>query len=107
MPNVHTPERQPNETQAEYRARQALSRQISKTTSVFHDSQQRGTYVSGKNRKERRAAGRDNGQHPKFDRERSHKQHEHHQRDSNGAFTFVGREPRRQWLAGVSAQRGY
>lgn len=27
--------------------------------------------------------------------------------DSHGAFTLVGKNPRRKWLAGVSSQRGY
>lgn len=49
---------------------------------------------------------------------RKHVQHKHPLRDINGAFTYVGRDPlkrigrdgkeiRRVWLAGISAQRGY
>lgn len=30
-----------------------------------------------------------------------------HLHDENGAFTLTGRNPRRQWLAGISAQRGF
>jgi hypothetical protein len=59
------------------------------------------------------------GQHPKFPKDRVHKQHKHPLRDENGAYTLVGRgKPssqafaslmslRRMWLAGISAQRGY
>jgi hypothetical protein len=61
------------------------------------------------------------GQHPKFPKDRVHKQHKHPLRDEHGAYTLVGRAPiaqhapdnikqhmpRRMWLAGISAQRGY
>ncbi len=64
------------------------------------------------------------GQHPKFPKARAHKQANHPQRDAHGAYTVVGKEfksleyvegtpvgyavvPRRKWLAGISAQRGY
>lgn len=61
---------------------------------------------------------------PKFDKPRVHKQHKHPLRDEHGAYTLVGRTeildvnedgsfrdsfpgPRRKWLGGISAQRGY
>ena len=50
------------------------------------------------------------GQHPKFAKARVHKQHKHQLRDGHGAYTLTGNNPfapRRMWLAGISAQRGY
>jgi len=62
---------------------------------------------------------------PKFAKERKHSLHDHPQRDEAGAYTLIGKAytiehcdgvgnwlgteevPRRKWLAGISAQRGY
>jgi hypothetical protein len=41
---------------------------------------------------------------PKFAKERKHRPHPTPLRDALGAFTRVGRYPRRVWVAGVSAQ---
>lgn len=47
------------------------------------------------------------GQSPKFAKPRRHHP-VHHAKDDNGmAITLVGREPRRIWLGGISAMRGF
>lgn len=115
--NIHTPERQPNESQAQYRERRAMSNSIAKSLGAarnggpsarqkLRDKQRengnlRGVYgvgvVAAQSRRQRDAL-------PKVG-----------QRDEHGAFTLVGAQPcepwqgqkRRKWLGGISAQRGY
>jgi opacity protein-like surface antigen len=72
--------------------------------------------VDARNAARKRPSGKFNfnvkgtGQHPKFPKERARKQHSHPLRDEHGAYTLVGNnpfKPRRKWLGGISAQRGY
>lgn len=126
---IHTPERLPNETQADYRNRQAASKRAVEAITTKPRSPTRGLQrINQARNKERRAL-----RLRKFAaaqwlshwtptptaKPRKHKQHTHPLRDEHGAFTLVGRsndEPssilvngqfRRIWLGGVSAQRGF
>ena len=131
MSALHTPERQPGETQAQYRERQDASRRA--FDAITKPPQQApakspldvsrfwiGQHTNpdrNKVRHARRIAKLANGQNPKFAKPRKHKQHTHPLRDEHGAYTLVGArvrvvggmivQKRRKWLAGISAQRGY
>lgn len=116
--NVHTPERQQNETQQQYRERRAKSRAAVKamtkgpTQTPAFNALDVSRFFLGQHTNPKRNRGgepaRDMGQHPKFALQRKRKQHKHPQRDAIGqVITLVGKEPRRVWLAGISAQRGY
>ena len=114
--NIHTPERQPNETQAQYRERQRASKAAYKATQptnrrglpngreqLRQSQRDNGSLVGTFGRGLMRAAARKRAEAmPKVGT----------LRDENGAFTVVGRDcetstGRRMWLAGISAQRGY
>jgi len=118
--NVHTPERQSHESQADYRARQRKSCEASLATVLVHDSRRQGVLERQKpmSREDKRRAAvaksKPAAPGPKFAKPRKHKQHTHPIRDAHGAHTLVGRKfafngetIRRMWLAGLSAQRGY
>jgi hypothetical protein len=122
MSNVHTPERQSGESFADYQARRALSNQINKANRLIG----RGGVSS---RKQFRDSMRESGAMGK--RVRAYVAltaawaakvvTKAPLRDEHGAYTLVGRAPiakhapeniqahmpRRKWLAGISAQRGY
>lgn len=108
---LHTPERLPNETQADYRNRQAASKRaveaITKpprqAPAVSHLDVSRfwfGQHINPRRNKQRRAL-----RLRKFaashwlshwtptptGKPRTHKQHAHQVRDEHGAFTLVGR----------------
>lgn len=46
--NVHTPERQPNETQQQYRERRAQSKAQARRVTLVHDASRFGTYFRRK-----------------------------------------------------------
>lgn len=130
--NVHAPERQPGESQAEYRERRALSKRINRNLRVVGAGNQRKEPSS---REQLRDAMRKNGKLRSgafgqgllnaWDRMRERAARKKHPlRDEHGSFTKTGRDhtvdipdtgwddwkwkaPRRLWLAGISAQRGY
>jgi hypothetical protein len=111
MANVHTPERQPNESQAQYRERQARSRAIVKTmrkgptqapainkldVSRFFLGQHKNP-VRNVPRRALRLRKFANAQwlshwQPQV-RARKHKQYAHPLRDAHGAYTLAGRHP--------------
>lgn len=116
--SIHTPERAPSESQAAYRLRRQLSATVARA--ACRPGLTLTTAPSGTIHRKPRG---DSGQHPKLAKARKHKQHVHPLRDGNGAYTLVGstitdrvsvvdgierwRVERMQWLAGISAQRGY
>lgn len=135
MHNLHTPERQPHETQADYRARQVASKTA--TRAATHSGQGQGKATS---RQLQRDAARKNGRlhgtyglglvQPQRRRNQQRMALLHTLRDKHGAITLTGGrcqfmwvpyDPRwyqmagsqdewfgrRIWLAGISAQRGY
>lgn len=117
--NIHTPERQPNESQAEYRARRALSHKRVKAMRCVGLGNQ---HKAPSARQQLRDLQRRNGTfkastyglgilQPQRRRNQHHMDFLHRLRDESGAFTHVGRHPitgaRRIWLGGISAQRGY
>lgn len=113
--NLHTPERQENETQSEYRARRAQSKAITKaaTHPVVGSQSSRARH-----RDQRRMNGSLKGMYgaglmAHFNRLREQSMERvGTQHDENGAYTLTGSAcfitgERRKWLAGVSARRGY
>lgn len=119
--NLHTPERQPTESQADYRKRQQASKRAvqAMTLSKIHKQ-----HSLPSQRQELRDAQRENNKAPRGiyadaigwnaakTRAEEIKGRTYH--DENGAYTRVGRKLafngetiRRMWLAGISAQRGY
>jgi hypothetical protein len=136
MSNVHTPERQPGETQVQYRERQARSR----AARHLRDAAGHRVYPGNQSSRElQRETKRNNGTlagvyglgllQPQRQRNERRMCALHPLRDDNGAYTLTGFHgslpeivgyetsgecivemrpvPRRIWLAGVSAQRGY
>jgi hypothetical protein len=126
--NLHTPERGATESQADYRKRQHASKRAVQAMTLSKIHNQRG---KPSQRQQLRDAQRTNGHGPRgiyadaigwnVSKKRAdseaHKA-KHELRDENGAFTLVGRDPlrrigtdgrevRRMWLAGISAQRNY
>lgn len=63
------------------------------------------TFVSRKDRRD--AKHPDSGQCPKALAVRKHKPAEYERDATGAAITWTGREPRRIWLGGISAWRGY
>lgn len=133
MTNIFTPERLSNETREAYKARRAQAKAAVRTmtkgptqapavspldVSRFFLGQHTNSTKNAHRSAKRVVKAASSGQHPKFPKDRKHKQHEH-KRDANGmAYTLVGRDPfralnvdgtevRRVWLGGISAQRGY
>ncbi len=123
--NIHTPARQPNESQADYRARRAASNRANVQPSG-------GRQTSRElQREERRKNGHLRGTYGQglrnhFNRKRVEAQKgvprdpaRLKQIDKHGFYTVTGatrmviespfpaRMERRKWLAGISAQRGY
>jgi hypothetical protein len=46
--NVHTPERQPNETQQQYRERRAQSKAQARRVELVHNAERFGAYIKRK-----------------------------------------------------------
>lgn len=104
--NIHTLERHPDESHAQYRERQAASRAVNLLdVSRFFLGQHTNPSKAPSKRDLRRLA-KTFTQKPKPQKVRKHVQHKHPLRDQHGAYTYTG-DPRRVWLAGVSAQKGY
>lgn len=97
MPNLHTPERQPDETLAQYRARQAASREATRVLTLAGLGQHRNSPSS---RERQRDAARQAGRGPRgsyglglLQPERRRQQQRMarlHPRDENGAVTLTG-----------------
>ena len=111
--NVHTPERQPDESLSEYHSRQRTSRFIAEamrrgpTQAPAISPLDVSRFWLGQHTNPSKRRGdkppRDFGQHPKFAKERKRKEYRHPQRDELGAFTLVGKAGvRRKWVAGVN-----
>lgn len=107
--NIHTPERLSGETQQQYRERRAASKAIARQT-IGH-----GLNGGISSRRQLRDEMRRSGTMGK--RTRAYAALMTHfaskritkvkRTDPHGSYTFTGRNPRRMWLAGFSAQRGY
>lgn len=123
--NLHTPERQADETVEDYKARRAASKAAARAITAHGFGNQRKLPSS---REKLRDAQRQNGNgpsgvyslgivQPQRKRDQQRMQKIHTRRDEHGAFTLVGRrdtfahadhdDSRRKWLAGISAQRGF
>lgn len=98
--NIHTPEQGANETRAQYRDRRAASRiAVERRTLAGIPSTNRSTYRNGRGAAGAYGRGLRNAITAKTKTAWS-------LMDEHGAVTLTGR-PRRVWLAGISAQRGY
>lgn len=118
---LHRPERLDGETYEQYRKRRARSNAASKELRKAKDpgpllTEYGPSLFLGQHTNPQRNAGRaqlkakrqsDNGQHPKLAKTRKRKPHHHALRDQHGSFTLVGSYPRRKWLGGISAKRGF
>lgn len=122
MSNLHSPERQPGESQAKYRERRAASHKAVDAMRCADIGNQRREPSS---RERQRDSARRAGRGPRAtyglgllqpqrlrNQERMAKLHP--LRDEHGAYTLIGAlirteegVTRRKWLAGISAQRGY
>lgn len=125
--NLHTPERQADETQQQYRWRQQRSKvaaaRMSKgpkqapassplDVSRFFLGQHTNEKRNAQRLAKRMALAARRHQWQPQTRTRKHVQHKHPLRDAHGAYTLTGARPlgdelRAMWLAGISAQRGY
>ena len=139
---LHKPERQEGETQAQYRERQAKSRDAVRLmtkgpkqapavspldVSRFFLGQHTNAAKNARRtfNRECQIAIHEKAHQQKAAKPRKRKQHVHPLKDAHGAYTLIGKErtlircivdsgtcfeeqePRRVWLAGISAQRGY
>lgn len=112
--NIHTPERQPGESQADHCARRALSKRINRNLRTVglgdqHKAPSSREQLRDQQRKNGhlRSGAYGQGLMNAWDRKREREQAlGMRQTDDGGSYTLTGR-PRRVWLAGISAQRGY
>lgn len=113
--NLYTPERQEGESQRNYKERRAIAKAAVRAMTLAGIGDQRKLPGS---REQLRDAQRSNGNgpsgiysqglvQPQRKRDQRRMAWLHRQRDEFGAFTKTGRNPRRIWLAGISAQRGF
>lgn len=109
--NLHSPERAPNESQAQYRARRAHSNalvaQALKPTNPPHFAEPIGKSANSKRDKHRAkvAAAKPVAAGPKPLPVRKHKPAKHTRRDAHGAFTLVGKAV--EFIGGVPRDPRY
>jgi hypothetical protein len=105
LTNAFRPERQQGESFEDYKQR----RRVLNAIRVARQNQERHGPLPGSAAftefKQRGNPQRRLYKRAKASKQR--KQHQHPLRDANGAYTLVGRNPRRMWLAGVSSRLGF
>jgi hypothetical protein len=110
--DLHAPERQPGESMGHYRARRYASNIAVRAINAQARDSNRESSRTGLRNAQRKNGSLKSGAFgagviAAAARRALDKRQNRGPRDEHGSYTQTGRDPRRKWLAGISAQRGF